>query len=273
MRLDGYHSRGRLIAFGVRAARRREGSGVAAELAWVAAPRASPRTRDRVSASDIARVLPFALGVAASPVPIVGVLVILLGQRGRVGSVVFAAAWALGNALAIGIAVVFAGHIKQPRAHLDLPFEGAVFLLLGIGLIVGAWLSRRGRKLSDKPSKAPDWVKAVDNLSPAGGALVALSNAVTSPKNLALALGCGATIRGISPFFGTETGLALVYVAVASTTVVAPVILYFVMGKKAEATLAGWKAYVTARSASVMEVTVFVFGIALAVKGLINLLG
>jgi hypothetical protein len=226
-----------------------------------------------VSAGDVARVLPFALGVAASPVPIVGVLVILLGQRGRVGSVVFAASWVLGNALAIGIAIIFAGRIKQPRAHLDLPFEGAIYLLLGIGLVVGAWLSRRGRKLSDKPSRAPDWVKAVDNLSPAGGALVALSNAVTSPKNLALALGCGALIRSMSPAFGTETGLGLVYVVIASVTIVGPVVVYFVMGKKAEATLAGWKSYVTERSASVMELTVFVFGIALAVKGLINLLG
>ncbi|MDR3685853.1 MAG: GAP family protein [Coriobacteriia bacterium] len=226
-----------------------------------------------MNATEIARVLPFALGVAASPVPIVGVLVILLGQRGRVGSVVFAAAWVLGNALAIGIAVVFAGHIRQPRAQLDLPYEGAIFLLLGIGLVAGAWLSRRGRKLSEKESRAPDWVKAVDSLSPAGGALVALSNAVTSPKNLALALGCGAAIRSMSPFFATDTTLALVYVVVASITVVVPVVVYFVMGEKAQAALAGWKAYVTARSASVMEVTVFVFGVALAVKGLINLLG
>jgi hypothetical protein len=156
---------------------------------------------------------------------------------------------------------------------MDLPYEGAIFLLLGIGLVVGAWLSRRGRKLSERESGAPNWVRAVDNLSPAGGALVALSNAVTSPKNLALALGCGAMIRSLSPVFAPETGLALVYVVVASITVVTPVVIYFVMGKKAEATLAGWKSYVTARSASVMEVTVFVFGIALAVRGLINLLG
>lgn len=223
-------------------------------------------------AGAIARILPFGLGVAASPVPIVGVLVILLGQRARLGSVIFAGAWVAGNAFAISIAVIFAGQIKQPRARLDLPFEGAIFVLLGIGLIVTAWLSRRGRRLSDKPGRAPDWVKAVDNLSPTGGALVAFSNAVTSPKNLALALGCGATIRAISSMALNDTLMCAVYVVVASTTVVIPVIVYFVAGKRAEATLASWKAYVTARAASVMEVTVFVFGVALAVKGLLNLL-
>jgi hypothetical protein len=227
----------------------------------------------KVTAGAIARVLPFALGVAASPIPIVGVLVILLGQRARVGSVFFGSAWVLGNTVAITIAVAFAEQVAPPRFGLDLPFEGAIFVLLGIGLIVTAWLSRRGRLLSEKPDRAPDWVNAVDNLSPAGGSLVAFSNALTSPKNLALALGCGATIRGASSVALDETVMASTYVLVASTTIVIPVVVYFVMGKRAEATLAGWKAYVTARAASVMEVTVFVFGVALAVKGLLNLLG
>ncbi len=44
---------------------------------------------------------------------------------------------------------------------------------------------------SEDPGAAPKWVDAVDDLSPMGGAVVAFSNALTSPKNLALAIAAG----------------------------------------------------------------------------------
>ena len=47
--------------------------------------------------------------VAASPLPIVAVLIILLTKRARWGSLAFAAAWLAGNAMAITLSIVLAG--------------------------------------------------------------------------------------------------------------------------------------------------------------------
>jgi hypothetical protein len=212
------------------------------------------------------------LAVAASPLPIVAVLIILLTKRARVGSLVFAAAWLAGNALAITLAIVLAGKVTPPRLGVDLPAEGLGALLLGFGLFVTAWLSRRSRYRTEDPTATPKWAEAVDGLSPLGGAVVAFSNALTSPKNLALAITTGLAIRtsSNSPEWWVEMGL--VYVAVASVTIVTPVVLLFVSGERAEPILARWKRNVTARAAVIMELALFVLGVMLASKGVYNLL-
>lgn len=207
-----------------------------------------------------------------SPLPIVAVLVILLTRRARVGSLVFATSWVLGVGCAIGLAIVFAGGIKPPRYGTDLPSEALATMLFGVGLVAAGWTARRGRQRSKDPAAAPRWVGAVDNLSPVGGALVAFSNALTSPKNLALAIAAGAYIQSATLLPREETLAALLYVVVASVLVVTPVVVYFVAGESAQPMLARWKAYVTARAAVIMELTLFVLGIGLALKGVYNLL-
>jgi hypothetical protein len=225
-----------------------------------------------VTEIPVARVALLAMGVALSPLPIVAVLIILLTKRARVGSLVFSAAWVLGNAAAIALAVAFAGSLGRPRQGLDLPAEGLVTVLLGIGLFTTAWLSRRRRWRSEDPQATPKWVEAVDGLSPLGGAVVAFSNALTSPKNLALAIAAGVTIRAATRIPAEIVASSLLYVAVASLTIVTPVVVYLIAGKRAEPLLARWKQRVTSRAAVVMEIGLFVFGLGLALKGLYNLL-
>ncbi len=220
----------------------------------------------------VTRIAFLAMGVALSPLPVVAVLIILLTKRARVGSLVFSAAWVLGNVTAITLAVAFAGRINGPRQGFDLPSEGLATLLLGIGLFVTAWLSRRRRWHTEDPQATPKWVEAVDNLSPMGGAVVAFSNALTSPKNLALAIAAGLTIRGATRLPGAIAASELLYVVVASLTIVTPVAVYLVAGRRAEPILARWKQKVTSRAAVVMEIGLFVFGLGMALKGLYNLL-
>lgn len=213
-----------------------------------------------------------ALGVAASPLPIVALLIILLTRRATLSSLVFLAAWVAGVAAAITIAISFAGRIKPPHG-LDLESEGLVTLLFGVGLFATAWISRRGRFRSEDPEAAPRWVAAVDGLSPLGGALLALSNAMTSPKNLALAISAGLAISQARLRQPGESMMALMYVFIASTSILAPVVVYFMGGEASRAVLTRWKQVITARAAAIVEVTLFVFGIALAMKGVYNLVG
>ena len=220
----------------------------------------------------VARIAALALGVALSPLPIVAVLIILLTKRARVGSLVFSAAWIAGNATAIVLAVAFAGSIDSPMQGFDLPSEGFATLLLGIGLFVTAWLSRRRRWHAEDPQAAPGWVDAVDNLSPMGGAVVAFSNALTSPKNLALAIAAGLAIRNATRVPAEIAASELLYIVIASVTIVTPVVVYLVAGKRAEPILARWKRRITSRAAVVMEIGLFVFGLGLALKGVYNLL-
>jgi hypothetical protein len=220
-----------------------------------------------------ARVALLGLGVAMSPVPIAGVLVVLLGKRARAGGLAIAAAWVLGNTVAIAVAIAFAGSLSVPKQGYDLPFEGLMSALLGIGLVVSAGLARRGRFRSDDPFAPPEWVNAVDRLSPSGGAFVAFTNATTSPKNLALAIVAGAAIQDATAFWAAPLAEALVYVACAATTIVTPVVIYFVFGTRAAALLGRARAFVTTRASAMMEITFMIVGVALMAKGILNLLG
>jgi len=212
-----------------------------------------------------------ALGAAASPLPVVAVLIILITKRARPGSLVLAASWVIGNALIIGIAVIFAGAIPTPRSGTDLWWEGAFTLLLGIGLVVMGVHSRRGRRFGPKPETPPTWVNSVDHLSPAGAGLVAFSNATTSPKNLALAITAGRAISRSGLSVSGMTTAATLYVVVASLSVVIPVLMYFIGGDRSVTMLKRWRDSVTANAAAVMEITLLVLGIGLSLKGLYNL--
>jgi hypothetical protein len=225
-----------------------------------------------VNEIPVARIAALAIGVALSPLPIVAVLIILLTKRARAGSLVFSAAWIAGNAIAIALAVAFAGKVDSPMQGFDLPSEGLATLLLGIGLFVTAWLSRRRRWHAEDPQATPRWVEAVDNLSPMGGAVVAFSNALTSPKNLALAIAAGLVIRNATRVPAEIAASELLYIAIASLTIVTPVAVYLIAGKRAEPILARWKRRITSRAAVVIEIGLFVFGMGLALKGLYNLL-
>jgi len=212
-----------------------------------------------------------ALGAAASPLPVVAVLIILITKRARLGSLVAAVCWVLGNALLITMTVVFAGSIPEPRSGTDLWWEGIFTVLLGLGLVVMGVMSRRGRRNSPQPEAPPTWVNSVDHLSPGGAGLVTFSNATTSPKNLALAIAAGRIISRSGLSVTAMTSAAILYVAVASLSIVIPVVLYFVGGDRSVAMLKSWRDSVTEHAAAVMEITLLVLGIGLSIRGLYNL--
>ena len=60
----------------------------------------------------IAAVLPFAVGVAVSPIPIIAVILMLFSSRAKVNGPMFALGWAVALAVVSGIAFV-AGDIGQ----------------------------------------------------------------------------------------------------------------------------------------------------------------
>lgn len=220
----------------------------------------------------IASITPLALGVAISPLPVVGILVLLLTKGARVNSLVMLACWVVGNMLTLGVAVLFAGRIPQPRHGTDMPAEWLFALAIGLALIAMAAISWFGRK--DKPGggEPPAWLSRVDDLTPWGGAVIAFSNATTSPKNLALTLTAGVAIaRTASPVPIITSGVY--YVAVASTLMVIPVVFYFVGGERSVAVLTRWKSRITAHASAFIEIVLLVIGIAMTVRGLMNLLG
>ena len=212
------------------------------------------------------------LGVAASPLPVVGVLIILLSKRAFPGGLTLAISWVVGVITALAITIHFSASIRMPPAGTDLETEGIFALLLGIGLIVMGALSKRGRLRSPSGGEPPAWVNSVDGLSPIGAGLFAFSNATTSPKNLALAITAGRAVTESTLFVQGALPAILIYIVLASSSVVVPVLIYILGGQRSVALLESWRERITAHAAVIMEILLFVLGIGMSVKGLYNLL-
>ncbi len=173
----------------------------------------------------LGHLLPIALAIAAFPVPIIAVVLMLAGPRGSVNGPVFALGWLVGLALVGAVVILVAGE----RAHDDAgaPSAGvsALWLVIGIALVVLGVRQFRGRPTGDASADVPTWMRAVEGFRwpRALGAGLALSAA--NPKNLLLVIG-GASIIAEGDLAGASgrprPGL---FVLVASVGVLAPVAL------------------------------------------------
>lgn len=217
------------------------------------------------------RLTSLAVGVATSPLLIVALLVVLLSRRALAGGLALAISWVAGVLSAIGVSILLAGRIHAPQIGAGIRADGLFTLAFGAALVaVAVWARRRRMRVADP--EPPAWVRSVDRISPAGAAALAFTHATTSPKNLALAIAAGKAVVDARLSLGQSSAAVLYYTTIASIGVAVPMVLYLAGGVRSTAVLQRWRERVTANANAVIEIMVFVFGLALSVRGIIELL-
>jgi len=221
----------------------------------------------------IGDILPLALGVALSPIPIIAVILMLFSKKARSTSLGFLIGWFLGVGVVTTVIVFIADPAQQATGGETSPLSAIVRILLGLLLLFAAYRNWKKRPEPGEQVEMPKWMSSLDTMT-AGRALglSALLSGV-NPKNLAMTLGAGVAIAAAG-LNSTQTIIALVvFIIVACISVAAPVIVYLVMGDKAAPMLNSWKAWLTHNNATVMMLLCLVFGIMLLGKGLGALIG
>ncbi len=213
----------------------------------------------------IAEVLPFAVGVAISPVPIIAVILMLFSSRAKVNGPMFLLGWAVALAVVSGLAFA-AGDAASESTTTDAVswsqvLFGAVFVLLALR----TW---RKRAAAGERPEPPTWMAGIDSFSPVKALTLALLLAGVNPKNLLLAAGAGAAVAGLA----LPTSEAIVplgfFVVVASLTIAVPVISYLVGGDAARTRLDTVKEWLAVHYDAVMTVLFLVLGVNLISKGI-----
>lgn len=221
----------------------------------------------------LAEILPLAIGVALSPLPVVAVILMLFSKNPRGTSLGFLAGWFLGVAVVATVVVFVANPAQQATGGEDSPLAAVFRILLGVVLLVLAYKDWKKRPQPGEQVDMPKWMKGIDSLT-AGKALgMGALLAGVNPKNLTLSVAAGVAIAaaGLNTL---QTLVALaVFIVVACVTVATPVVLALALGEKATPTLTGWKAWLTHNNTTVMMVLCLVFGVVLLSKGLGTLLG
>ena len=216
----------------------------------------------------IGAVLPLAIGVAISPIPIIAVILMLFSARARENGIAFLAGWVAALLIvgAIVLVLAAAGRVGSDDATSNLAalvkaLLGALFLLLA----VRQWGSRPAEGVM---TPMPSWMAAIDSFTMGRSLGLAALLAGVNPKNLALTTAAGLAIAQAGVSGASAVVALLAFVAVASLSVAIPVLYYLAAGEGAKQTLDGWKAWLLANNAAVMAVLFVVLGFVLLGQGI-----
>jgi threonine/homoserine/homoserine lactone efflux protein len=218
--------------------------------------------------SVIGEILPLAIGVAISPIPIIAAILMLLSPKARVTGTGFLVGWVLGIAIAATVFTLLASVLPDEDPGASQPIKGVIQLLLGAGLLLLAARQWRGRPRAGKQPAMPKWMQAIDRITffPAVGLGFAL--AAINPKNLLLAAAAGIAIGSAALGVGEVVGVIAIFVVLAASTVLIPVVGYLVAADRLRGALDRLREWLARENAVIMAILLLVLGVSLIGKGI-----
>ena len=217
---------------------------------------------------SIANVLPLAVGVLVSPLPIIAVILMLLSPRARSNGPAFLVGWIVG--LSVVSAVVYAisdgANVSSNGSASDS--TSVLKMVLGASLVLMGYRHWKNRPRDGASASPPKWLAAIDRVTPVRAFALAVGLSAVNPKNLILTIGAATTVAQAGLSTGDAVVVLAVFVAVASLSILAPVVIDFAARDRAQRMLDTWKVWLEENNATVMAVLLFVIGIDLFAKGL-----
>jgi threonine/homoserine/homoserine lactone efflux protein len=218
----------------------------------------------------IGDLLPSAVGVALSPVPIIAVILMLGTPRARTNGPAFAAGWVLGLVVVSVIVVLVASGADDTDSGASTAVDW-VKVVIGVLFLVMAAGQWRKRPQPGVELEMPGWMAAIDRFSAGKSAGLGALLSGVNPKNLALTLAASASIAqaGLS---GGETAVAIaVFVVIGSVTVAGPVLFYVFAPARAAAPLNSIKQLMSEHNAVIMMIVLLVVGAKVLGQGIAGL--
>jgi threonine/homoserine/homoserine lactone efflux protein len=216
----------------------------------------------------IGDLLPVALGVAISPVPIIAVILMLLAPHAKAASIAFLAGWVVGITVVVVVVTLVVDPVDDSDAGGSATFVGVLKIVIGAAAVLLGVQQWRSRPRAGQEPVMPKWMSAIDTINPTKAlGLGALLSGV-NPKNLALCLTGGITI-GAGGLSAGETIVAVaVFVLIGSSSVAVPVVGYLVAQQRMQGPLDELRQWLTLHNSAVMAVLLLVIGVAIIGKGL-----
>ena len=113
----------------------------------------------------IGELLPLAVGIALSPVPVVAQILMLFGKRARSNGPAFMVGWVLALAIWGVILLVAGGAGELGGGGTPGVIASVIKLLLGLLFLFLAYRSWKGRPEPGEEPKLPPWMATLDSFS------------------------------------------------------------------------------------------------------------
>jgi hypothetical protein len=183
----------------------------------------------------VGEVLPQALAIALSPVPMVCIVLVLLSPRPVRAGLSFAAGWVGALAVAVGLVAWLTDTVAEDNG--EAARDGVDLVQLGVGVLFAVLAVKywRRRPAPGEPPPRPAVVDRIVTMSAPALVLTGAAAVVANVKNLPLVLSAGSYIGGAGLGSGSVVGAAAVFVTTASLSVLLPLLAVVVIGAEKSA--------------------------------------
>lgn len=214
------------------------------------------------------QLLPLALTIALSPLPLAALLLMLLAPGGFRAAAGFSIGWFVGVLIAATLLALLSSLLPHDRGAGSGVLQVVVPLLLGVALIVLGIVQWHDRPQPGVEVPLPRWLTALDRLTPVRATIIGVGYAAFRPKNLVMAAAAGVVILGAH---ADPTAIVLsvaVFTALASITMLGPVLAYAFGGAAVRVRLARLREWLVRNMPTITVITVLVLGVFLVLAGL-----
>ncbi|GAA1966831.1 GAP family protein [Microbacterium deminutum] len=218
----------------------------------------------------IGHVLPIALAVALSSVPIMVTIYILLSPNRSRSALPFAIGWVVGLFAIVSVCALAAQLVPTPRGpRRPETAVGIIEILVGLALIVLGILSFRRARRAAAPA-VPKFLDSKRALGPwKSFGLAFILN--LRPKGLLLAIAAGLTIRGDTESLTEALIVIGIYTVIAASTVVVPIIATLAAPARMEPRLASAREWLVRNGEAMTGLIVVLIGVVIVGMGLARL--
>jgi hypothetical protein len=207
--------------------------------------------------SVLATLIPLALVVALSPLSVIPAVLVLQASRPRPTGLAFLGGWLL------GLAALTAGFVASSGAlgglHKSPPtWASWLRVVLGVALIafgIYHWLTRQ------RHTESPKWMRSFTTLTPGRAGITGLVLTVVRLEVLIMCALAGLAIGGSGLGMAAGWIMAAVFVAVAASTVVVPVLAYAGAGDRLDDPMARLKGWMERHNAALLAAILIVIGL------------
>jgi threonine/homoserine/homoserine lactone efflux protein len=218
--------------------------------------------------SVIGEILPLALGVAISPIPIIAAILMLLSPRAKVTSTGFLLGWIAGIVVATTVFTLLSSALPDDDSSAGRPVLGIIQLILGALLLLLAAKNWRSRPAPGEEAALPAWMSAIDSFTFVKALGLGFLLSGVNPKNLLLAAAAGVAVGDAALSTGEVALVISVFTVVAASTVLIPVVAYLVASRALKGPLDAVRAWLQHENAVIMSVLLLVLGVVLIGKGI-----
>lgn len=219
--------------------------------------------------SVIGQILPLAVAVALSTVPVIAAILIVLSPAKPLVGLALLIGWTAGVAAIVTVFTIGFQLIPSSARSRDDTVVGVVRILLGVALIavsIAKWRRRNHERTVDTPK----WMRALGRINALGafgfGFVLALR-----PKNLILSLAAAIVIGDAS--LTVTDGLIVIgiFTLIGISTVAVPIVAHLSAPEKTQGPLGAVRDWIVANNVTMILVVVILTGVVIIGSGIAKL--